>query len=73
MKTAKIKVIQVMNGKNDVRKHLLVDLDIEKRQYFEEEYDIDPAVLDEILKDTTLYLNMEHAWDVMEINVKEDK
>lgn len=71
MKTAKIEVIQVMNGKNDVRKHLLVDLDIEKRQYFEEEYDIDSAVLDEILKDTTLYLNMEHAWDVMEVIVKE--
>ena len=72
MKTAKIEVIQVMNGKNDVRKHLLVDLDIEKRQYFEEEYDIDSAVLDEILKDTTLYLNMEHAWDVIEVTVKED-
>ena len=72
MKTAKIEVIQVTNGKNDVRKHLLVDLDIEKRQYFEEEYDIDSAVLDEILKDTTLYLNMEHAWDKLEVIVKED-
>lgn len=72
MKIAKIEVIQVMNGKNDVRKHLLVDLDIEKRQYFEEEYDIDSAVLDEILKDTTLYLNMEHAWDKLEVIVKED-
>lgn len=71
MAKVKVGLLSLFSGKTDVRKYLSVDMDDEQKEYFEQEYDVHPDLTEEILKDASIYVNMNLVFEDVEIELEE--